>query len=399
MGRIGELLNRAVHLVPPAIRTPVLVRLEPLLAPHAGAILAPATASVTVAGRLSEPSGLAEGARLMLEALRGAGVAARAADIGDVPDPALVQAQPGPGTLIIHVNGPNIPRAMRQLGRAVVRGKRIVGYWAWEVPALPPSWDVAYRFVHDIWAPSPFAAEAMRRAGGPDVQVLMHPVAEPAPAALDRASFGLPAGAFVTLCVFNAGSSIERKNPLGAIRAHRAAFGDDPARLLVIKTFNTFFEPAPWQAVRAAAAEAGNVRIIDETMPPDAVTALTAVSDCVISLHRGEGFGLSLAEAMALGKPVVATGWSGNMAFMTEANAALVAFRLVPAVDPQDVFTPAHTVWAEPDVDAAAAWLRRLAEDGELRARIGAAGREAVREVLSPARYGRRLVELVGAAS
>jgi glycosyltransferase involved in cell wall biosynthesis len=139
------------------------------------------------------------------------------------------------------------------------------------------------------------------------------------------------------------------------------------------------------------------VRIVDETWPYAQVKALIAGADALISLHRAEGFGLSPAEAMALGCPVVATGFSGVLDFMDEGNALLVPYRPTPVADPQGIYR--GQTWAEPDIAAAAEALRRLRADADLRRRLAAAGRRSVAERLSPEAWFRTLPEGVQAAA
>ena len=122
-------------------------------------------------------------------------------------------------------------------------------------------------------------------------------------------------------------------------------------------------------------AQAPNIRLDTRTLAPDDRHALTACADIVLSLHRGEGFGLVLAEAMALGKPVIATGWSGNTDFINNTNAALVGYRLVPARDDRLVY---RGLWAEPDIAEAARLLRRFADDPALRQDVGSRARETI---------------------
>ncbi len=349
-----------------------------------------AGAGAIVAGELGLGSGLGMHARLDLAALQASGEAAWALDIpmpsGGFRDGRQdIREFPPDAPLLLHVNGPMVPYALLRLPRALVRNRRIAGTWAWELPQVPKAWRVGVPFVHEVWSPSTFTANAMRAflPASIPVRVVPIPVAvtPPVPSAIDRAGFGLPADAVVTLCSFNLASSLVRKNPLATIAAHRAAFGDRADRILVLKIGNPEHFPADMEIIRAAVAGAANIRI-ETRMLPDADThALTACADIVISLHRSEGFGLVPAEAMLLGRAVVATGWSGNMDYMDEHSAALVTPRLVPAVDPRGVFDAPGAVWADPDPLQAAEHLRRLADDPEARVALG--GRARVRATAS----------------
>lgn len=336
-----------------------------LLAPRPAAQPDPA-GKVTVGGFLSAPTGLGEGARRMIRAMRDAGLDPGEADLTaalrqGAQDMPLRRPAPGPGTIILHVNGFMQPWALAALGRAAAGPKRVIGYWAWELPRLPEDWRRGFHFAHEIWVPSRFVAEAVRAAGDIPVRVVPHPMPPPDPAPLGRDAFGLPGDAFVSLVMFDAGSSIARKNPLAAIRAHRAAFGDRPDRVLVLKTHGTARAGAPWAEV-AASAVAPNIRIIDAVMPERDRWALMAAADVLLSPHRAEGYGLAIAEAMAMGRAVIATGWSGNTDFMAGPGCIALPYRLVPAEDPQATYHHPDMRWAEPDEAALTAALRDLAE-------------------------------------
>jgi glycosyltransferase involved in cell wall biosynthesis len=179
----------------------------------------------------------------------------------------------------------------------------------------------------------------------------------------------------VVLVSFNLASSFERKNPLGAIAAFRAAFGDRTDRLLLLKIGNPQHYPADFARLSDAVAGAPNIRLETRTLPAPDALALTVAADIVLSLHRSEGFGLVPAEAMLLGRPVVATGWSGNMQFMDADSAALVRYRLVAPADPRKVYAVPGALWAEPDLGHAVELLRHLADDAPARLALGAAGR------------------------
>ncbi len=389
------LLHRAWRALPTNGRRRVLARAAALLAPR---ITQPAPApsgGVIVAGELTRASGLGESARLMLRVLHTLGIPAWPLDIGkllpahraDMPLPPIPDGPPPGAALVLHVNAPMLPLVLARLPRTVVRGRRVVGYWAWELPVVSPDWQAGANFVHEAWAPSDFTASAIAPLVGGRVRMVPHPlaVAPPGPAALDRAALGLPAGALVVLVGFNLSSSFERKNPLAAIAAFRQAFGERTDRLLVVKVGNPAHAPADFATIEAAVAGARNIRLEPRTLPATEAHALTQAADIVVSLHRSEGFGLLPAEAMLLGRPVIATGWSGNMTFMDDESAALVGYRLVPARDPRGVYAVAGATWAEPDVAQAADWLRRLADDPGLRARLGAAGRAAAQARLGSA--------------
>lgn len=359
---------------------------------------------VAIAGLFSTASGIGEGARLAYAALNGAGLAPSAFDLspafGQVElgaAPGLRSLGPGDGTLVVHVNAPLLPHALWALGRSRVAGRRIIGYWAWELPRLPAAWGAALPFVHDVWVPSTFTAKAVRAAIDRPVHVVPHPLPTTAPTPAMRARLGLPADALIVLNVFHLGSAFSRKNPIAAVRAFRQAFGDTPDRVLAIKLVDNGAVPGALKALNDAIGGAGNIRVIEGRLSAEDMTGLVAASDVVISLHRSEGFGLVPAEAMRLGKPVVATRWSGNLEFMTQKNSALVGCSLVPVDDPEGAIDGAGQAWADADVDEAAQWLRRLAGDAALRARLGAAAAADVERQLSPQRFVRAVTDLIGA--
>jgi glycosyltransferase involved in cell wall biosynthesis len=397
------LARRLWRRLPHGARQRILFDASRLLAPRP----APAPAGglpVAIAGMFSTASGIGEGARLAYAALDAAGLAPAAFDLSAAfgqaelaADPSRRPLGPGDGSLIVHVNAPYLPHALWALGRARVAGRRIIGYWAWELPRLPASWRGAVPFLHEVWVPSAFVASAVRAAVDCPVHVVPHPLPTTVPTPDMRARLGLPAGALVVLNVFHLGSAFSRKNPIAAVRAFRRAFGDAPNRVLAIKLVDTGAAPWALQALKAAIGGAENIRVIEGMFAPEDMAGLVAASDIVISLHRSEGFGLVPAEAMRLGKPVVATNWSGNLEFMSPQNSALVGFSLVPVEDPEGAIDGAGQTWAEADVDEAAQWFRRLADDADLRARLGASAAADVGGRLSPQTFARTVAALIEA--
>ncbi len=377
-----SLLHRAWRTLPAGPRRALMRGVTTAMAPRPEAVMPPAGQGMALLGEFARPSGLGMGVRLVRDALGGMGVPAMALDMDAGRAPL-----PPPGMpLMLHVNPPSLPLALLGQDRALLRGRRVVGMWNWELPVVPEAWRVGFRFVHEVWVTSRFTAEAMAAVAPPGmaVRVVNYPlaVAPPVPAAMGREAFGLPAAALVVLVSFNLASSFVRKNPLAAVAAFRAAFGDRADRVLLLKVGHPGHFPEDFALLQQAVADMGNVRIETREMPLGEVHALTSCADIVLSLHRSEGFGLVPAEAMLLGRPVVATGWSGNMDFMDAESAVLVPFTLVPARDPRGVLEVPGAVWAEPDIAVAGHALRQLADDPAARAALGARGQAKARASL-----------------
>jgi glycosyltransferase involved in cell wall biosynthesis len=292
----------------------------------------------------------------------------------------------GAGTLILHVNAPWVPFALLLLGRRLVRGKRIVGYWHWELPEVPDDWKIGYPFVHEIWVPSRFVEKAVARSNpGKPVRIIPHPVALRVPN--PKKSAQRTDRPFTVLVVFNMGSSIARKNPFAAIEAFRAAFGGDVSARLVIKATNCELYEEGFDALLAATRLTGNIDLVTHAFSPAQMDMLYERADVVMSLHRSEGFGFVIAEAMLRGLPVVATNWSGNYDFLNESNGMPVHWVPVRASDPQGEYDQSHLTWADPDVHDASAKLKVLRDHPRLRAELGRRAREDAVRLFSVASY------------
>lgn len=367
-----------------------------LLAPAAAPSASGARGRPAVAGFFAAPSGIGESARLGRAGLDRAGlgptgaidVAARFGQaVPELPPPDI--ADDGAGPLIVHANPPELPAVLCALGRRRLGRRWRVGYWVWELPRAPAAWSRARGLVHEIWTPSAFSAAALRAVlPHADIRVVPHPVT-PANGKRARARFGLPDDAFVALTFADPRSSLARKNPEGAVAAFARAFGDDPGALLVVKLGPAEADRAGVERLRSGAA--GNVVFLDSPLGAPEVADLVASCDVLVSLHRAEGFGLTLAEAMSAGKAAIATGWSGNLEFMTSEASILLPYRLAPVADRAGLYAGGE--WAEPDVDAAAAALRTLRAEPERRAALGERARAHCAALFDPARWRAGLSE------
>lgn len=388
-------LHRVVwRRIPRTLRRRLLLMITEALAPRPSGTPESSERFIVV-GYLRACSGLGEAARLCYEALRASGATVAAVDISapmmqgqDCTDFEFKDGSDsiGPGTLILHVNAPWVPFALLLLGRRFVRGKRIVGYWHWELPKVPREWTSGFDFVHEIWVPSRFVAKSLS-ASNPDklVRIIPHPVALRLPA--PRAPATRDSHQFVVLVIFNMGSSLARKNPLAAIEAFRTAVGDDRSARLVIKVSNSHLYPPGFDALVAVTREMKNVELLTRPLTAHEMDALYAQADVVMSLHRSEGFGFVVAEAMLHGLPVIATDWSGNCDFLNVSNGMPVRWTLVAAADPQGEYDQLDLCWADPDIDDASTKLRALRRDLRLRAELGERARKDVVRLFSAARY------------
>jgi glycosyltransferase involved in cell wall biosynthesis len=385
---------------PRPVRQAILAR---LLANRQGpvAIGASAAEPVSVIGLLSTATGIGEGGRLAGRALAALGYDVRSVDVSPLlsgaphPDRRAPRLEPGRGTAILHFNPDHLPAILTLLGRGRLRGKRIVGYWAWELPRIPARWLPALAEVDEIWTPTRFVAEAVRAATAKPVRVVPHPVALGPAGTPRRADFGFE-GRFVALAVFSFASSFARKNPVAAVEAFRRAFGDDPGRLLVLKVSDADDHPEDMAELAAAIGGAPNIRLEERRLGERDRLDLIASADVLVSLHRSEGFGLVMAEAMLAGVVVVATDWSGNTDFMDEGSALLVPATMVEARDRKGVYGTGEQ-WAEPDVDAAARHLSALAADPAGFETMRARARTMARERLGFEAMRAAMTEALGA--
>ena len=353
---------------------------------------------LVVSGFFSHNSGVGTAGRLTLATMSATGLAPVAHEI-DLGRGVLRRADgrlPGKdGVWFIHANAMETLALLMIHEPAQWRFRRRIGYWVWETPKAPADWALAARYMHQIWTPSHFSAEAIRAglaAAGVGhladrVVVMPHPVPL-APATARGGETGL-----VALTMFDALSAVARKNPQGAIDAWFEAF-PRPATdaRLIVKARN--LSSVQRAALIDQIASRPDVELIERELDSAGMAALAATADLTLSLHRSEGFGLPLAEAMARGGCVLCTGWSGNMDFMDEASAALVPFSLVEIDDPEGIYR--GSLWAEPDIGAAGSRLRALAGDPEQRRGLGERARDRIEVLSAPWRADRLKAVLRG---
>jgi glycosyltransferase involved in cell wall biosynthesis len=291
------------------------------------------------------------------------------------------------GFEIVAVNADELPDFVARLGEDYFEGPRI-GIWGWETTAIPERWQHAFSLVQEIWVYSRFMAENIGAVAPVPVIALPPPVTRPEQAATP-ARLGVPEG-FLFLFVFDYLSTIQRKNPVGLIEAFKLAFAPGEGPQLLIKTINAPLRPLAEEAVLAAAYGRPDIRLLDRSLTGAELAGVMAACDCYASLHRAEGFGLTLAEAMALGKPVIGTGYSGNVDFMTSENSYLVDYT-IGRVGPDCEIYPPEGEWAQPSVEHAAELMRRVWTEPTEAAAKGERAQADVSRLLSPAVTGKNM--------
>lgn len=352
-------------------------------------------------GRMSAASGLGSAARSTQAGLTSAGISVRVHDIefhdtdlripfAEGPSPAARHGDGGTRINLVHANPETLTEglASRIPSLASMRDRFTIGYWVWEAARIPGRWRPLLPLVDEIWVPSSFVAQMLAPDLPVPVVVMPHAVDPPHPEQC-RSELGLPDDPYLFLFLFDALSTLERKNPVGLIQSYRTAFPEASDKsMLVIKTRN--LEPDDRRLLERAIAARADILLIEEGYTAERTASLIAACDCYVSLHRAEGFGLSIAEAMYFGKPVIATGHSGNMDFMAPDRSYSVSYRMQELAEPRSGF-PAGTSWAQPDLAMAAKIMRHVVDRSDEAREIGRRGALWVRNQLSPEAVGARM--------
>lgn len=343
---------------------------------------------VNVVGYISSERGVGEAARQVISALDSRRIPSASIDTPAEPGEiekvlkAVSDADHPYDFNLICVNADMLPAVAAALGPRFFAGRRTAGLWFWEISTFPEQWLASFDALDEVWVASEFIADALRPVAPVPVRTMRVPVTPAEPVTMSRAELGLPED-FTFLFVFDYRSVFRRKNPLGLVEAFSKAFEPGEGPSLVIKSI--FGEEFPQHREQLAKAVAGRpeIHLIEDNIPAAAKNAMVASCDCYVSLHRSEGLGLTMAEAMYFGKPVIATAYSGNLDFMTQANSFLVPTAPVAIGDDAEPYPP-DGEWAEPDLDHAAELMRSVFTDRVAREERGRRAATDIRLTHSP---------------
>lgn len=289
---------------------------------------------------------------------------------------------------LIHINPEH--HLYHGLGTEYFRGRYSIAYWAWEMLEFPQAWQWAFDFFDEIWTPSNYSAQVIAAVSPIPVIKIPHSI-QLQPISLGRKKLGLPKDKFIYLFMFDFHSTLVRKNTIAVIEAFKKAFGkSNNDVLLIIKFSNAKYYPEQKQRLLSSAEDYSSIHFIDGHLLKEEVYGLINNCDCYVSLHRAEGFGLTMSEAMFYGKPVIATGYSSNIEFMNVNNSFLVQYELKEISESGGPYAKG-SICADADVDHAAYLMEYVYQNYEEAKKVGAQAAQDIRSLLGPKVIGNKI--------
>lgn len=334
-------------------------------------------------GPFTAGSGLGEAARMLLNAIEHAGMPFTVIDAADPAGTVPTTGEPANSNVVPYdvnllcLQPDRLDVFAAGVGPRLFNRRTTIGLWFWESTAFPDRYRASLRLLDRIWTTSEHVRRILSATTAAPVSVVPLPISDRTVEPMPRAALGFPEDGFLFLALFDL-ISARRKNPQAVVDAYRRAFEPASGARLVLKTINgRDRKPRLLAELEQSVADREDIVVIDGYVPAAERDAMIAACDCFVSLHRAEGLGLPLIEAMRLGKPTIATGFSGNLDFMDDDSSYLVPYRLVPVPEREMVYSPTAQ-WAEPSVEAAAALMRRVFDDPAEARALGASARRVV---------------------
>lgn len=333
-----------------------------------------------VVGFLNAEHGIGEAARLLVEALKDADVSVSTIGYRNTASRQLHEYETDEvgkyRTVVMAVNAELHAPLTQTFGKFFLRDTYVIGQWFWELETAPPWYKPAYKYVSELWAPTKFIEQMLRNEVPKEIPVRYMPLPLRQPRVVEgvsREQLGLD-DRFMFLFTFDFMSVVKRKNPLGLVEAFKRAFVPGEGPMMVLKSINGDSRPESSAELQRAINGRDDIIWMDKYLDSEMSAALMNQCDCYVSLHRSEGLGLTIAEAMLLGKPVIATGYSGNLDFMTPDTSYLVPWTRVKVGDGAEAYSSRAT-WAEPNLDVAAEMMRTVYENPEAAQAVAKAGK------------------------
>jgi len=353
---------------------------------------------VNVAGYMQGEFGIAEVARASVRALKDSNVPyvvnnllASIHRLQDTTFDNFTEKNPY-STNLVHVNADQVPVFVMEKGVDYFNGRYSIGYWFWELSKFPRRWQASFEPFQEIWVASTFCQDSIARLSPIPVVKMTFPVlVDEQNSSPKRLVFELPEDKFLFLFYFDYLSIFERKNPLGVLRAFQKAFEKEKDVALVFKSINSEYAPEKMDLLKQQAKDLP-IFFLDGHMTRNDMASLITSCDSYVSLHKSEGFGLGLAQAMYMGKPVIATGYSGNMEFMNHNNSFLVRYKISELEKSYGPYEKGD-IWAEPDIEHAAELMQAVFNNNDFSRKLAVQGQMDIRTKMTPSIAGREMIE------
>ena len=326
---------------------------------------------INLIGPIQDQTGLGQSCRLLANALDAADIphniieyhsSKHRAAIDHTFDDRISNEQKY-GINIFHINAHEFTQAFQHFGKEYWDYHYNIGFWLWELEEFPEEWVGCIDILDEIWTPAEFVSNAIRKVTDKPVKTVPYIIEAPTDPKYDRKYFGLPEDKFLYLMMYASDSMMERKNPVGALQAFKKAFDkNDDSVGLVIKLNGKNQEDIDY--ISSFLDGYKNIYFMTDCLTKVEVNSLVKDVDVFVSLHRAEGFGLVMAEAMKNGVPCIATDWSANTEFMNNEVSCMVPYKEISTDRAIGPYRKGIS-WAEPDVRVAADYMRKLHIDNK----------------------------------
>ena len=355
-------------------------------------------AGVGVFGYLKTLNGVGQAGRLIVEALNSVEYPVTEFDVGnpnEIPNIKNLETTRAEfNKVILSVDAHSIRSITTAVGKKFLHGKYVIAQWFWELEEIPDYYQEAFKVINELWVPTEYMQRAFLAVAPSRVNIRHMPLPLFGPtksATVGRTHFGIGPD-FMFLFIFDFLSVMKRKNPIGLVEAFSAAFAENEGPVLVIKTINSDKRITEMAQLKSACSNRKDIMILEQEFAKSDINSLVTLCDSYVSMHRAEGLGLTLAEAMTAGKPVIATNYSGNLDFMNSDNSILIPWRRTEVGSGAEGY-PSTATWAEPDLKACASAMRELWENPLLAQDLGRKAKESLQSDFSLVATGKRMVE------
>ena len=328
---------------------------------------------VNLIGPVEQPSGLGQSCRLVKRELEAAGIPVSVVNFSRVGGNCF-QGEFKYDINLIHVNMHEFADFVNSMTEDELGSRYNIAFWLWEMPEFPKQWIRLTEIVDEIWTPSEFSSEAVRRITQKPVYTVPYYITVTSNEDLERKDFHLPEDKFLFLMLFDKNSCMERKNPEGVIEAFKKAFSEKDDVGLVVKINNVDRQDV--ERIKNT-LKGYSVYFINEMLSREDLIRLIELCDCYVSMHRAEGYGLVLAESMLLGTPTIATGYSANTEFQSADTACLVNYETVELKKDVSLYHKGDH-WADPNVNTCAEYMKKIYSDRAFREQLSQKAKESL---------------------